>query len=94
MEIKFSKIGAERVKARLMLLKTLSENFELKKVEGKGSGDVVNDLVLLSAEVNEIHESLDSLIQNTIGFLEHYSKAITKADEISADINSGRWRQL
>lgn len=94
MEIKFSKSGAERVRARLMRLKALSENFEVKKTEGKGSGDVVNDLVLLSAEVNEIHESLDSLIQNTIGFLEHYSKAITKADEISADINSGRWRQL
>lgn len=92
MEIKFSKIGAEKARARLMLLKALSENFELKKAEGKGSGDVVNDLVLLSAEVNEIHESLDRLILNTIGFLEHYSGAITSADETSADIISGRWR--
>ena len=52
----------------------------------------MNDLVLLSAEVNEIHESLDRLILNTIGFLEHYSGAITSADETSADIISGRWR--
>ena len=37
MEIKFSKMGAEKVRARLMLLKALSENFELKKAEGKAA---------------------------------------------------------
>lgn len=91
MKITFKKQEEERIKQQLLQLKEENENLEIKRAEGKGSGDVADDLTAISDAGAAIRDLLSILIQSTVDCLEYYSEGITSADELSAMITSGRW---
>ena len=84
MEIKYTQIGAEKAKLQLVLLRGLNEAIKVRRSEGKGRGDISNDLDTLSGAVDDIQKSLDALIQSTQAFLTNYSQQINAADEAGA----------
>ena len=91
MKITFKKQEEERIKQQLLQLKEENENLEIKRAEGKGSGDVADDLTAILDAGAVIRDSLSILIQSTVDCLEYYSEGITSADELSAMITSGKW---
>ena len=84
MEIKYTQIGAEKAKLQLVLLRGLNATIKVRRSEGKGSGDISNDLDTLSGAVDDIQKSLDALIQSTLAFLTNYSQQINAADAAGA----------
>lgn len=84
MEIKYTQIGAEKAKLQLVLLRGLNAAVKVRRSEGKGRGDISNDLDTLSGAVDDIQKSLDALIQSTQAFLTNYSQQINAADEAGA----------
>lgn len=84
MEIKYTQIGAEKAKLQLVLLRGLNAAIKVRRSEGKGRGDISNDLDTLSGAVDDIQKSLDALIQSTLAFLTNYSQQINAADAAGA----------
>ena len=84
MEIKYTQIGAEKAKLQLVLLRGLNAAIKVRRSEGKGRGDISNDLDTLSGAVDDIQKSLDALIQSTLAFLTNYSQQINAADTAGA----------
>lgn len=84
MEIKYTQTGAEKAKLKLVLLRGLNAAVKVRRSEGKGRGDISNDLDTLSGAVDDIQKSLDALIQSTQAFLTNYSQQINAADEAGA----------
>ena len=86
MEIKFNKWGLENTLWKFYLLKSINHSLEMKSVYGNGRGQVTDDLEELHAVTNEIHESFQVLIENTIEFLLYYSTQMENADKQSSEI--------
>ena len=58
MEIKYTQIGAEKAKLQLVLLRGLNATIKVRRSEGKGSGDISNDLDTWSGAVADIQKSV------------------------------------